>query len=200
MQPTYKEIINKWTGDESPEQKVITLFEKVRDIPYGDIGSRDPIEVYKQSKGTCSGKHELLKWLYKELGLQVKDYIIMHRFKQLPVKFPDKIQNMLDCADIVDPHNYFKVKIGSNWVTVDVTWDKPLQKLGFPVNENWDGKSDMEIAVALGGKTYESDDPITFKKELISDIPEQTQNDRKLFLKELTKWLDELRRNNDIQF
>lgn len=198
MQSPYQQIIKEWTNDQSLSQKIITLFEKVRDIPYGDVGSRDPLDVYKQNKGTCSGKHELLKALYKELGLQVKDFLIMHRFKELPVKFSPEITEILNRTDITDPHNYFKVLIDNKWLTVDVTWDKALQKLGFPVNENWDGKSDMPVAVAPGGKVYEPEDPIALKKELISELPENAQEERKLFLKKCTEWLDNLRETKEI--
>ena len=194
MNSELQKILEKWTGDQPLDQKIVTLFEKVRDIPYGSIGSRDPMDVYRKNKGTCSGKHELLKVLYRELGIPVKDFIIMHRFKKLPVKFPNDIQEILDRTDIVDPHNFFKIQRDNKWYTVDITWDKDLKKLGFTVNEKWDGKSDMEIAVAPGGKIYETDDPIVLKKELISKLSERTQKERKLFLKKLTKWLDYLRK------
>ena len=198
MQSPYQQIINEWTNDQPLPQKIIILFEKVRDIPYGDVGSRDPLDVYKQNKGTCSGKHELLKALYKELGLQVKDFLIMHRFKELPVKFSPEITEILNRTDITDPHNYFKVLIDNKWLTVDVTWDKALQKLGFPVNENWDGKTDMPVTVAPGGKVYEPEDPIALKKELINKLPEHVQEERKLFLKKCTEWLDNLRETKEI--
>jgi hypothetical protein len=198
MQITYKEIIQNWTNEQVIEEKIVTLAERVRDIPYGSIGSRDPLDVYTMNKGTCSGKHELLKGLYKELGLEVKDCLIMHRFKQLPVKFPEEINEILERTDIVDPHNYFQVKINNKWLTIDITWDKQLKGLGFPVNENWDGMSDMEIAVAPGGTVYEPEDPIAKKKELINELPEQVQEDRKLFLKKCTEWLNDLRSNNEI--
>jgi hypothetical protein len=30
---------------------------------------------------------------------------------------------------------------------VDATWDRPLKRAGFPVNEHWDGRSDTKCAV-----------------------------------------------------
>lgn len=198
MNSEYRDIIDGWANNQPLEQQVVTLFEKVRDVPYGDIGSRDPLDVYRKNKGTCSGKHELLKGLYKELRLEVKDCLIMHRFKQLPVRFPDEINKILERTDIIDPHNYFKVKISDKWLTVDVTWDKALKKLGFPVNEDWDGKSDMKVAVAPGREVYATDNPIAKKKELISSFPERVQADRKLFLKKTTEWLDHLRDKGEI--
>ena len=198
MKSELQKIIKQWTSDQSSDQKIITLFEKVRDIPYGNIGSRNPLDVYKHNKGTCSGKHELLKALYKELGISVKDFIIMHRFKHLPVEFPKEIQTMLDKTDIIDPHNFFKIKRDEKWLTIDITWDKALKKLGFPVNLNWNGRSEMQVAVAPGGKVYETSDPIALKKELISKFPEQAQKERKLFLEKCTKWLDSLRKEGEI--
>lgn len=168
---------------------VIGLFEKVRDIPYGDIGSRRPEDVYKKNKGTCSGKHELLKELYHQLGIQTSDFIAMHRFKNLAIKYPQYIQTILDRSDIVDPHNFLKIKLGENWIIVDATWDEPLARLGFPVNENWDGESDMQICVQPF-EIFETSDPIASKQQKVSEMSESARKDRALFLKELTVWLD----------
>jgi hypothetical protein len=41
----------------------VQAFTTVRDIAYGNIGSRDPYDVLRAKKGTCSGKHALLKLL-----------------------------------------------------------------------------------------------------------------------------------------
>ena len=183
------EIINE---DISLNEKIIKLFEFVRDIPYGNIGSRDPDEVYKQNKGTCSGKHELLKKFYKELGIQVKDFIAMHKFNDFKVDFPEEIKEVLNRTEIIDPHNFFKILVDDSWITVDVTWDKPLKSLGFPVTEDWDGKSDMELCI-IPIEIIETDDPIGLKKEKLSELPENVQSDRKLFLERMTSWLETVR-------
>ena len=189
MQSEIQSIIEKWTKNQSFEAKIITLFEKVRDIPYGNIGSRNPIDVYHKNKGTCSGKHALLKTLYKEIGVEVKDYIIMHEFNNLPIEFPQNLKNILNKSIIIDPHNFLKIKINNQWFTIDVTWDKSLKKLGFPINENWDGKSNLNILVVQGGEIYETKNPILFKKELLKKQTKQQLKDRKLFIQELTIWL-----------
>jgi len=186
------EIINKWAGNLPKGQQIVTLFEKVRDIPYGDIGSRSSEDVYANNKGTCSGKHELLKELYQELGIETKDYVAMHKFKDMPVNFPENIKMILDRSDIVDPHNFFKINVNGSWIVVDVTWDKPLKKFGFPVNENWDGKSDMQICV-VPLEIIETNNPMDLKKERISKLSEEVQKDRKLFLQELTNWVETIR-------
>jgi len=178
----------------SPKKQIIILFEKARDIPYGDIGSRDPKDVYNNNQGTCSGKHELLKELYNELGIKTKDYIAIHRFIDMKVNYPDAIKEILMRSDIVDPHNYFKAYLDDKWIIIDVTWDKTLKQFRFPINENWDGKTDMDICVQPI-KIFETDNPIELKKEIISNMPEKVQKERSLFLKELTKWVSEVRQN-----
>jgi hypothetical protein len=38
-------------------------------------------------------------------------------------------------------HLACKAYINGKWVLVDATWDLPLKRLGFPVNQTWDGVS-----------------------------------------------------------
>ncbi|MDD4137527.1 MAG: hypothetical protein PHT99_06500, partial [Methanoregula sp.] len=44
-------------------------------------------------------------------------------------------------------HLACRVRINGRWVLVDATWDRPLAKGGFPVNEYWDGYADTKCAV-----------------------------------------------------
>lgn len=53
------------------KKKIVTLFELGRDIPYGDIGSRDPMAVLKIRKGTCSGKHFVLGYMLEKMGVEI---------------------------------------------------------------------------------------------------------------------------------
>jgi len=183
-----REIINSWAGGKPVSQQIIILAEKVRDIPYGVIGSRAAEDVFQKNMGTCSGKHNLLKELYQELGIKTQDSVAMHRFKNMSVEFPSDIKEILNRSDIVDPHNFFKMEVDGNWIIVDVTWDKPLKKLGFTVTENWDGKTDMPIAV-VADEIIETNDPLAIKEEKIGKLPAEVQADRELFLKKLSDWL-----------
>lgn len=189
----YDDIVVKWTRNVSLEEKIMLLFNKVRDIPYGNIDSRNPKDVYLQQKGTCSGKHELLKGLYKSLGIQVKDYIILHSFNELPVKYPNEIKEFLNENKVIDPHNFLKIKIKNHWRIVDVTWDLPLETLGFPINKTWSIEKDCNISVVQGSEIFETNNPIEKKKELLSKFSIMEQKDRKQFLQLLTNWLNEER-------
>lgn len=189
-----REIIEKWAKDTPKEKLLIRLFEKVRDIPYGIIDSRSPEDVYKANRGTCSGKNNLLKELYNEIGIATKDFIVTHRFKDLAVMYPKEIKELLDRSDIIDPHNFFKAYINGKWIIVDATWDLALKHLGFVVNQNWNGDSDMEICV-VPLEIIETNDQLATKKQLISKLPESARNDRELFLLKLSDWLEVERRN-----
>src|SRR3990172_5330811 len=141
------EIVEKWTGNLSKKQALIKIFEKVRDIPYGTIGSRDPKQVYFKNKGTCSGKHMLFYELVTGLEIRAKHFICSHKFEQSRIKFPPQLQEILKENDVLDYHNFVKVFADNKWLTIDLTWDLPLKKYGFPVHENWDGKSDIPLSV-----------------------------------------------------
>lgn len=193
MNNFYKDILKKWTKNEPLDKKLSILFNKVRDIPYGNIGSRNPKQVYLQQKGTCSGKHELLKGLLTALKIPVKNYIILHSFNQLPVKYPKEIRTFLSKNNIVDPHNFLKIKIGKHWQIVDVTWDLSLEKLGFPVNKTWNIDKDCNISVVQGGQIFETDNPLEKKLELLSEFSVKEQENRKQFLLLLTNWLNKER-------
>lgn len=194
MSSEYRKIIDTWAPNQSLDETIITLFKKVRDIPYGSIGSRNPLEIYKQQQGTCSGKHELLKELYLELDIPVKNCIIMHSFNDLPVKYPKNIQSLLAADSIIDPHNFIKIKRKNRWITIDVTWDILLKKLNFPINEAWNGYSNLEISVVNGKDIYQTEKPTDLKKKLISEFPKSIQIKREIFLKEFTKWLQKSRK------
>jgi hypothetical protein len=44
-------------------------------------------------------------------------------------------------------HMACRVQIGCRWILVDATWDSPLAKGGFLINDHWDGYSEMKWAV-----------------------------------------------------
>lgn len=204
-----EEIFKGWAvGDLPLDQQVIRIFEKVRDIPFGRMGSRDPWDVYQRNKGTCSGKNFLLKELYEGLGLDTRDMICLQRWKDLTwfpddtygiVSFPDDLQEMMGETEIIDFHNYLLVQREKRWVQVDATIDLPLTKLGFYTTEDWDGMSDMPLCFAGTGKVWDCGDKGREKKaELTASLPEEIREARDRFLEEMTTWIDNLRKIGEI--
>jgi hypothetical protein len=178
---------------EDKEKALVSVFERVRDIPYGTINSRNPEDVYRRNMGTCSGKHFLLRELYNALGVKIKDFICYHRYDQLPrnVDFPPELKTLLDENDgIPDYHNFIKAYVNNKWVILDATFDKSLKGC-FIVNE-WDGRSDTKVSV-VPEKTWEVKNPLKFKVKMLEQLPLQIQESRGLFLKKFSEWLEILR-------
>jgi hypothetical protein len=174
------------------ERKHIAAYEYARDIAYGDIGSRNPFDVLKAHKGTCSGKHALLKKLLEELGYEVQSWFAKHDFGKFPIaQWPTELQDFKD-KDIPDYHDFLKVKVGDDWQTIDAVFDAPLKDLGFPKLE-WDGKASMALPVIASDLFPAEGDMEEHKKKLIAGLPEDAQQRRKQFLSAMTKWLDEQR-------
>jgi hypothetical protein len=189
MKLILQQIINQCADNKSQDQIIVSLFEKVRDIPHGYINSRNPLDVYNHNKGTCSGKHELLKALYEELNIPVKNFVVKHNFKNLP----NDISKLLGSKDMLDLHNFLKIKINNKWLTVDATWDKDLEELGFPVNHNWDGQSNMQLAVKTQEEVREVKDPIASKEEFINQLPKDVRIQRERMLQIFTNLLENFR-------
>lgn len=203
------EVLAAWgiTGL-SLDQQVVEIFKRVRDIPFGRMGSRDPKDVYERNKGTCSGKNFLLKALYEGLGLTTKDMICLQRWKDLTwfpddtygiVELPGELRQMLERFEIVDFHNYVAVLREGRWVRVDATIDLPLTKVGFYTTEHWDGKSNMPLCFVGTDKIWDCGDKGAEKKaELTALLPQDIQDARNRFLQRMTAWIDGLRESGEI--
>jgi len=176
----------------SPAKARVCIFNFVRDIPYGDIGSRDPFEVLKAKKGTCSGKHALLKLLLEGLGYEVQSFFAKHDFSKFPLlPWPEELCEFQSVV-LTDFHDFLKVKIDGKWVTIDAIFDRPLRKFGFPV-QDWNGRSDMRLPITAGEIFPAEKDVEAHKKRLLGELPEVVRFKRKEFLSALTIWLDGLR-------
>lgn len=186
-----REAFQNWTKACNQMQARVALFERVRDIPYAYPASRDPVEVLRLNRGSCSGKHYLLGELYRQLGLRIRHIICTHRFNESPVVFPEDMQEMLRKNEIVDLHDYIQICVGDEWIDVDATWDSGLRSFGFPVNEDWDGASSMALSVVPEELTVVESDPERLKEEMLSRLTPRQRTLRKQFLEALSRWVAE---------
>ena len=204
-----EKIYDAWgIMDLAIDRGVVKLFERVRDIPFGRMGSRDPWDVYQRNMGTCSGKHFLLRELYAGLGLEVKDMICLQRWKDLTwfpddtygvVDFPDELLEMMEETEIVDFHNYLLVLREGRWVRVDASLDLPLTRLGFYTTEEWDGVSDMPLCFVGTGKVWDCGGRGREKKAVLTaSLPREIQEARNRFLEKMTAWLDGMRESGGL--
>jgi transglutaminase-like putative cysteine protease len=192
-----RQTVQAWTKDCDPVQSRITVFEKVRDIPYAYPASRDPVEVLESGRGSCSGKHYLLGEMYRLLGLKVRHMICTHRFNESPIAFPPHMQAMLQKNEILDLHDYLQLAVNDSWIDIDATWERGLREFGFPVNEEWDGKRGMLLSVVPEDFAVAERDPERFKDELLSKLTPRQRMLRKQFLELLSEWVQELKRDTE---
>jgi hypothetical protein len=180
------------TAGLSPVRSRVQLFERVRDIPYCYPASRDPAEVLREGRSSCSGKHYLLGELFRMLGLRVRHMIGRHRFNESPLVFPPEMQETLRKNEIVDFHDYLQIAVDDSWIDIDATWERGLRDFGFPVNDEWDGQSAMLLSVVPEETLVAEGDPERLKEELLSHLPPRQRTLRRQFLEALSKWVQEI--------
>jgi hypothetical protein len=182
----------EWTAGLDPLQARIALFERVRDIPYTYPASRDPEDVLRNGGGSCSGKHYLLGEMLRRQGLRVRNMICSHRFNESPLPFPEDMQEMLRKDEILDMHDYLQIEVDGDWIDIDVTWEKGLRDFGFPVNEEWDGRSSMVLSVVPEEHLVVEGEAARSKEEMLAKLSPRQRALRKRFLEALNSWIVEL--------
>ena len=121
---------------------LIKIFEKVQKIPYR-VCKFEEDKVDKNLKfGDCRHKSTLLKQLLQKRGFEIKEVKVIFDWKDLPL--PNEILSILKKSPTIWPHSSLKVKINNKWLKVDCTWNPGLEKKGFPITKNWDGKTDTK--------------------------------------------------------
>jgi hypothetical protein len=191
-QDPIRAAFEEWTRGLDPLAARIKLFERVRDIPYLYPASRDPAEVLRRGHGSCSGKHYALGALYRILGVPVRHMICTHRFNESPLPFPEEMQALLRKNEVVDLHDYLQIRVDDQWIDVDATWEKALREFGFPVSDDWDGKSSMLLSVVPDESVAVDDDPSKTKDDMLARLTPRQRAVRKQFLEALGRWVNEL--------
>lgn len=186
------DIFREMTGGSEGEEAVASIFRGVRDIPYGSMGSRDPLEVYGRNMGTCGGKHLLLADLLERLDLPVKHHLAFHRFADLPRRtdYPQTLRELALSADgVPDYHDFVEVQLDGRWIRADATFDRGLERC-FVVNE-WTGE-DMPLSVKPL-EVHETTSPLEEKESRLGSLDPGIQEARAQFLEAFTDWLQWLR-------
>jgi transglutaminase-like putative cysteine protease len=190
-------LLSSWTSGLNDREAVRTVFERVRDIPYGTIGSRDPLQVVKKRRGTCSGKHLLLANLYRLMDIDVHDMIALHYYAELPrrVEYPAELAELVTRGGgVPDYHNFITAYLDDRWVTLDATFDYALRD--YVVVNEWDGHADTELSVRAQ-EIWEEKYPLTFKERKLAEFPQDIREQRVGFLERFSEWLQELRTGNN---
>lgn len=148
-------------------------FELVRDMPYMRASSREPETTIREWRGTCSGKHYLLKALFAELGLQSRLMACTTESHVDPDQAVGELRVLLEESGgrLVDVHNYLVVETPEGDTIVDATWPLTMKVLGFDVNEDFVPGVDQQLAdtPVKHWVVPEDRDPQEFKDELLRE-------------------------------
>jgi len=189
-------------------------FLLVRDMPYIRASSRDPETIISEWRGTCSGKHYLLKGLFAELGYSSRLMACTTIGHISPKKVFGKLRRLLKESDgrFVDVHNYLVLELPEGEMIVDATWSISARGLGTVINEQFVLGENQRIAVEPLKSWVVPDDRDfqEFKNEILEDsfTPEELAH-RDEFVKTLSKvtnsklvkslvWLKRLVKGRDV--
>ena len=199
VQSIILEKFEEWTKNSSPIKSRIKIFENIRDIPYATIPElidpvKGPIRILTQNRGSCSPKHFLLGIMYQKLNIPIQYASYPFNWNDLEANIPPKIRKLAEKMPI-GYHVACKAYINKKWIIIDATWDLPLKREGFPVNEDWDGISNTKNAVKphkeiVHDNEYERMDYFRMKTAWHGKR-EETLNTE--FYNEFNNWLEKIR-------
>jgi len=134
----------------SPENEIDAekAFTLVRDMPYTRASSRDSETIIDEWRGTCSGKHYLLKKLFAELGISSKLIACTTVTHIDPKDVRGKLRTLLEQSKgrFVDVHNYLILELPEGEMIVDATWPLATKDMGTVVNERFVLGENQQIA------------------------------------------------------
>jgi hypothetical protein len=84
--------------------------------------------------------------MYRRLGYEVVYATFPFLWNDPDLLYPPELRELATGLPVAH-HLACQVRINNRWVLVDATWDLPLSRGGFPVNERWDGLADTLCAV-----------------------------------------------------
>ncbi len=183
-----------WTKGKSPKEARIGIYEKIRDIPYAIIpeltGPQNYADILKVNQGSCTPKHFLLCDMYQKLGILILYVVYTFRWDELEVDYSPKLKNL--AKDLpVNHHLACKADIEGKLVLLDATLDLALERLGLPVNRDWDGFSDTLLPIEpLDEEIYHPSEA-----KLMSPLFDEKSL---AFYKELNLWLEEVRKSQSV--
>jgi hypothetical protein len=154
MLKIFNEKFAQWTEGKTLAQARVSIYEKVRDIPYAVVPDLNDVmrygEILKYGRGSCTPKHLLLGNKYERLGLLILYSVFPFRWDHAKFDYPSRLKRL---AKKLPPayHLACRVDIDGELILVDATLDLALGKLGLPVNRSWDGISNTLLPIIPEG-------------------------------------------------
>jgi len=158
MDTLLEETFRQWTEGKDTVTARISIYEKIRDIPYALIpelvSAERYVDILTLGRGSCTPKHFLLCNMFQRMGLLVLFVVYPFRWidnTESVSNYPETLKRITEELPM-SHHLACRVDIGGRLVLVDATLDLPLEKAGLPVNHNWDGFSDTLLPMTPCGE------------------------------------------------
>jgi len=189
------EKFREWTRGKDAVPARISIYQKIRDIPYAVIPELNDAERYvdilRLGKGSCTPKHFLLGNMFQRLGLMVLYAVYPYRWDDYGIYYPPRLRRLAEELP-TSYHLACKVDIDGELVLVDATLDsaltsQTLKRFGLTVNKDWDGVSNTLLPMNPHGEEqlYHPSEAYLMKAEY---------DEKSLaFYRELNSWFEEIR-------
>lgn len=126
-------------------RRAIELVRTVQAMPYVWPAPPDAASCRRDGAGSCASKHALLAEELSAIGIESAPM-----FAVGPLVPPALAADPEIAPGAALPEVHELLLVHTLWagpLRVDVTWDPPLIERGLPGTLNWDGTTDMLIAV-----------------------------------------------------
>ena len=127
------------------KQALLARVARIQRKPFAWPGEPDAESARGARTGTCASKHALLAEGLEDLGLTSAPLIVAGRL------VPAFLEHDPEFEEAIELHEVHEcLVVNTPWagpLRVDVTWDPPLVAYGLPGTLDWNGTSDMRLAV-----------------------------------------------------
>lgn len=170
----------------------VALFHAVRKVPYGSRGARSPEEVLQHNKGSCSGKHILLRDLLRHLKHCADIETVQGDFAaamRAHTTMSVELQQYCNVGGVVDFHHYVVWDSADGAKKLDATWPDNVIAMGTPGNADWFGEGDTRLALSPEKSHGFTEDIPKLKEQLLDGLSNDDREYRAKFLTLLTDWV-----------
>ena len=175
-------------------------FRPIRDWPFEvKVNPEENIQLdiealKKTTRGSCSHKHYVLASIYEELGVSV--HYVTHPFHwhDLELDWPRRLRRLISKMPI-QYHLALSIAPDGQRFLLDATWDSPLVRAGFRVNELNGHLSDTHLAILPCGPAIIHQtiaEREQYRQKLVGSLGQHTTVAE--FYSELNTWLEQVRR------
>ena len=130
----------------------IAIVRRIQAMPYTWPSPPDAASARTAAAGSCASKHALLAEEFTAIGLQSLPLLVVGSLLPLMLKTDPELAPGAHLAEVHECLTVLTPWAGP--LRVDVTWDPVLIRRGLPGTLDWDGTTDMLLAVGEGGPCW----------------------------------------------